>query len=134
MTSQYGAYALRAGLARLHAGMRMHMPTCLGTHMHARTSKHAHTDQCAILTAFPQQQRFVNAPQYYAMRTLPVLFFYLQHTTQTSVPPAEFEPAIPTIYWPQNLALDHTATGIGTIRSPDRRACSKSLYRLSYRV
>jgi hypothetical protein len=38
MTSQYGAYALRAGLARLCACMRMHTPTRLGTHMHARTS------------------------------------------------------------------------------------------------
>ena len=50
MTSQYGAYALRAGLARLFARMRP------GTHMHARTRKHAHTDQYVILTAFPQQQ------------------------------------------------------------------------------
>jgi hypothetical protein len=39
MTSQYGAYALHAGLARLHARMRMHTPT--------RT--HAHTDQYVIL-------------------------------------------------------------------------------------
>ena len=27
MTSQYGAYALHTGFARLHALMRMHMPT-----------------------------------------------------------------------------------------------------------
>ena len=42
MTSQYGAYALRAGLARLHArmSMRMHTPTRSGTNTHAR--KHAH--------------------------------------------------------------------------------------------
>ena len=33
MTSQYGAYALRAGLARLYALMRMHTPT----YPHART-------------------------------------------------------------------------------------------------
>ena len=52
MTSQYGAYALRAELARLHARMRMHTPTRWGTHMHA------HTDQYVILTAFPQQQWF----------------------------------------------------------------------------
>ena len=39
MTSQYGAYALHAGLARLHALMRMHPPTRPRTHMHAR----AHT-------------------------------------------------------------------------------------------
>ena len=37
MTSQYGAYALRAGLARLQALMRMHTPTRPSTHMHART-------------------------------------------------------------------------------------------------
>jgi hypothetical protein len=58
MTSQHGAYALRAGLARLHARMRMHTPTCSGTHMHARTRKHAHTDQCVMHIAFPQQQWF----------------------------------------------------------------------------
>jgi hypothetical protein len=40
MTSQYGAYALRAGLARLYARMRMHTPTRPGTNMHARTSMH----------------------------------------------------------------------------------------------
>ena len=58
MTSQYGAYALRAGLARLYARMRTHTPTCPGTHMHARTRKHAHTNQYVILIAFPQQQWF----------------------------------------------------------------------------
>ena len=58
MTSQYGAYALRARLARLYARMRMHTPTRSGTHMHACTRKHAHTDQYVILIAFPQQQWF----------------------------------------------------------------------------
>ena len=58
MTSQHGAYALRAGLARLYARMRMHTPTRPGTHMHARTRKHAHTDQYVILIAFLQQQWF----------------------------------------------------------------------------
>ena len=43
MTSQYGAYALRAGLARLHALMRMHTHTRPGTHMHARS----HAQACA---------------------------------------------------------------------------------------
>ena len=52
ITSQYGAYALRAGLARLYARMRMHTPTRPGTHMHARTRKHAHTDEYVILTSF----------------------------------------------------------------------------------
>jgi hypothetical protein len=46
--------ALQAGLARLHALTRM--PTRPGTHMYARTRKHAHTDQYVILFAFPQQQ------------------------------------------------------------------------------
>ena len=43
MTSQYGAYALRAGSARLHARMRMHTPTLPGTHMdkHAQTCTHS---------------------------------------------------------------------------------------------
>jgi hypothetical protein len=72
MTSQYGAYALRAGLARLYAGTRMHTPTHLGTHMHARTRKHVHTDEYGILLAFPQKQLFANA-QCYVMHTLPVL-------------------------------------------------------------
>jgi hypothetical protein len=58
MTSQYGAYALRAGLARLYARMSTHTPTRSGTQLHARTRKHAHTNQYVILTVFPQQQRF----------------------------------------------------------------------------
>ena len=56
--SQYGAYALRAGLVRPHARMRMHTPTHRVTHVHARTLKHAHTDQYVILIAFPQQKWF----------------------------------------------------------------------------
>ena len=44
-TSQHGAYALRAGLARLYARMRMHTPTRSGAHKHARTRMRAHTDQ-----------------------------------------------------------------------------------------
>ena len=58
MTSQYGAHALRAGLARLHARMLLHTPTRSVTHLHARTRKHARTDQYVILIAFPQQQWF----------------------------------------------------------------------------
>ena len=56
MTSQYGAYTLRAGVARLHARMRMHKPTRSGTHIHAHTRKCAHTDQHVTLIAFSQQQ------------------------------------------------------------------------------
>jgi hypothetical protein len=58
MTSQHGAYALHAGLARLYGRMRMHTFTRPGIHMHARTRTHAHTGQCVILIAFPQQQWF----------------------------------------------------------------------------
>jgi hypothetical protein len=58
MTSQYGAYALRAVLWRLHARTRKHTPTRPGTQMHARMRKHAHTDQHEILIAFPRQQWF----------------------------------------------------------------------------
>ena len=36
MTSQYGTYALHAGLATLHARMRMHISMRPGTHIHAR--------------------------------------------------------------------------------------------------
>ena len=57
-TSQYGAYALRAGLARLWARVHMNTPTRPGTHMHARTRKHAHTGKYVLLTAFPHQQWF----------------------------------------------------------------------------
>ena len=57
MTSQYGAYALRAGLARF-APKRMHTFTHPCTHMDARTRKHAHTNQYVILTAFLRQQWF----------------------------------------------------------------------------
>ena len=47
LTSQYGAYALRAGLARLYALMPMHTPTRLSTHMHgARTHRPIHDTYC----------------------------------------------------------------------------------------
>ena len=59
MTSQYGAYALRTGLARLYARMRMHTPTRPGIpRTHARTRKHAYTNQYVTLIAFPQQKWF----------------------------------------------------------------------------
>jgi hypothetical protein len=53
ITSQYGAYAFRAVLARLYSRMYMHMPTRLSTHA---MRKHAHTDQYVTVIAFPQQQ------------------------------------------------------------------------------
>ena len=46
MTSQHGAYALCAGLARLYARMRMHTSTRPGTHIHARASMHTHRPMC----------------------------------------------------------------------------------------
>ena len=38
-----------------------------------------------------------------------------QYSRQTSMPPAGFEPAIPARERPQTHALDHAATGIGTL-------------------
>jgi hypothetical protein len=58
MTSQYGAYALRAELERIYAPTRIHTSTHPGTPMHARQLKYAHTDQYVTLIAFPQQQWF----------------------------------------------------------------------------
>jgi hypothetical protein len=42
ITSQYGAYTLYAGLARLLANMCLHIRTRLGTHMQAHTPARAH--------------------------------------------------------------------------------------------
>ena len=53
------------------------------------------------------------------------------YTTQTSMPTAGFEPAIPASEWPQTLAIDCSTTGIG-FRFPYRPVRSESLYRLSY--
>ena len=50
MTSQSGAYALRAVFVMVYARMRMHMPTRPDTHTHART------DQYIMLIAFRRQQ------------------------------------------------------------------------------
>ena len=59
MTSQYGAYELRAGIARLYALCAFTRPRVrVLTRTHARTRKHALTDQYVILIAFPQQQLF----------------------------------------------------------------------------
>jgi hypothetical protein len=46
MTSQYGAYALHAGLARPYALIRMHTPTWPGTNMHARTHRSISNTYC----------------------------------------------------------------------------------------
>ena len=57
----------------------------------------------------------------------------VQHTTQTFMPPAGFELAIPASEQPHTLSLDHSATRIGGIRSLDLSAPGVSLYRLSSR-
>jgi hypothetical protein len=56
MTSQYGAYVLRA----LWARMRMHTPKHPGTRTHARTHARTHTQTNIYLKriAFSQQQWF----------------------------------------------------------------------------
>jgi hypothetical protein len=50
MTSQHGAYALRAELSRLYGRMRMHTPTRSGNHTHAqactRTDEHEIRTYC----------------------------------------------------------------------------------------
>jgi hypothetical protein len=45
-------------ISRLYGHMPKHTPTRSDIHMHARTRKHAHTDQYVILIVFPQQQWF----------------------------------------------------------------------------
>jgi hypothetical protein len=58
MTSQYGAYALHAGKARLHARTLMH--TRPGTHTHEHTRTHRPISN--IYCFFPQQQWFRERP------------------------------------------------------------------------
>jgi hypothetical protein len=84
MTSQYGAYELHAGLARLHARTRMYTPTRPGTRMYACARVHTH--KYVIFIAFTRQQGFVNAPYCYVIRTLRVLFKRInRRTTVTKV-------------------------------------------------
>jgi hypothetical protein len=68
MTSQYGAYALRAGLARLYARMPMRIPTCT----HARARMYTQTS-IQYLLLFHVNNGFVNAPHCYVICILPVL-------------------------------------------------------------
>jgi hypothetical protein len=59
LTSRYGAFAMRDGLTRLNARMRMHTHTRPGTHMNARTHAQACTHRRIDNTyCFPQQQWF----------------------------------------------------------------------------
>jgi hypothetical protein len=46
LTSQYGAYALRAGLARPQSRMRMHTLTRPGTHKHTHAQACTHKPIC----------------------------------------------------------------------------------------
>ena len=71
MTSQHGAHALHAGLARLQALMRMHTPTRPGTHMHAR--KHTQTNMQYLLLSHGKNssRKRLNVN---IICTLPVLF------------------------------------------------------------
>jgi hypothetical protein len=71
MMSQHGADTLRAGLARLHALMCMHVPMHLCTHMHACMCRHAHTDQEVILLLLFHG----NSDLCYIIRTFPPPFF-----------------------------------------------------------
>jgi hypothetical protein len=79
MMSQYGAYALCTGLARLHAHMCMYAPMRPGTHMHAHLRKHAHTDQYVILIAFPQQQWFCERASMLRCTYISCLVIYMLH-------------------------------------------------------
>jgi hypothetical protein len=51
---------------------------------------------------------------------LPFVLYCTTHTTQTSMPPAGFEPAIAASYRLQTLALDRSSTGIGTCESEEQ--------------
>jgi hypothetical protein len=64
--------------------------------------------------------------------TAPHLAFLSLLTTQTSMPPAGFELAIPVTDRPQALALDSSATGIGRIRTSDHPSSRQSLYWLRH--
>jgi hypothetical protein len=88
MTSQYGAYALRAGLTRLYARMRLHTPTCLG-YPHARTHAQACTHRpicntyCFSTTTMVSWTRlnvtlYVNWLSCYSLRTLIIMKYSIQ--------------------------------------------------------
>ena len=88
---------------------------------YARTHAHAHTHKhpCPRHDFFFLYSRVLCVLHPYLVSSLNCFAFcfclYLQHTTQTSMPPAGFEPAIPTSDRPQTLTLDSSATGIGNI-------------------
>jgi hypothetical protein len=51
MTSEYGAYALHAGLARLHARMRMYTPGYPHAHTHAHACTHRPVSNTSCFSA-----------------------------------------------------------------------------------
>jgi hypothetical protein len=79
---------------------------------------------------FGEHKNLVTLPEFFlSLCTISVLLvpivlaiafcpYCTTHTTQTSMPPEGFEPAIPTSDRPQTLALDRSATGFGRIRTP----------------
>jgi hypothetical protein len=83
ITVQYDAYALRDGVARLYARMRMHTPTRPGIHMHARTHartrKPAYTDQYVTVIAFPWQQLFRECSPVLRYTYVAYLVYFLMH-------------------------------------------------------
>ena len=72
MTSHYGAYALQAGIARLHALTRMHTPTRPGTHMHARTHRPVGNNYC-FSTAKMNRERATILRYTYIVFLVPVI-------------------------------------------------------------
>jgi hypothetical protein len=81
MTSQHGAYALRAGSARLYERMRMRTPTLPGTQCTHVGQGCTHTNMYNLLL-FHSNNCFVNAPQCNVIRTLPVLSFFISLAQQ----------------------------------------------------
>ena len=57
---------------RLHARTNTPTPTRSRTHPHARTHSRTRVQKYVILITFPRINGFVNAPQYYVIRTLPL--------------------------------------------------------------
>ena len=72
MTSQYGAYALLSGLARLRAHTHVHAHAHAPRHAHARARTH-HRQILQYIFLFHGNNGFANVPQYCVIGTLPVM-------------------------------------------------------------
>jgi hypothetical protein len=79
MASQYGTCVLCAWSAKDTCTYK-----CPSLWLHTCTQVHTHTDRSVILTVFPQQQWFTNAPQCYVIRTVPVLCLCCRYTNSGS--------------------------------------------------